>query len=33
MATTIRRALIRTSAPILSSFSRMLPQLAWANWV
>src|SRR3954453_7095030 len=29
----IRRTLILTSAPILSSFSRMLPQLARANWV
>jgi hypothetical protein len=33
IATWIRRTLIFTSAPILSSFSRMLPQLARANWV
>src|SRR3954453_16774454 len=33
MATWIRRTLIFTSAPIFSSFSRMLPQLARANWV
>ncbi len=33
MAIVTRRTLTRTSAPIFSSFSRMVPQVAWANWV
>ena len=33
MLTMIRRTLTRTSAPIFSSFSRIVPQVAVANWV
>jgi hypothetical protein len=29
----MRRTLTRTSAPILNSLRRMVPQVAWANWV
>ncbi len=33
MATATRRTLIFTSAPIFNSFSRIVPQVASANWV
>ena len=33
MANLIRRTLRRTRAPIFNSFSRMVPQVASANWV
>ena len=33
MANTTRRTLTRTSAPIFSSFSRIVPQVALANCV
>ena len=33
MAKRTRRTLIVTSAPILNSFSRIVPQVASANWV
>src|SRR5262245_40320617 len=31
IANLMRRTLIRTKAPILSSWRRMVPQVAWAN--
>ena len=33
MASLMRRTLVRTRAPILSSLRRMVPQVARANWV
>jgi len=33
MAILMRRTLTRTRAPIFNSFSRIVPQVALANWV